>query len=279
MILGLDGKPILEINDNNYRGFVPDGDYRVTDSKGHEFYTGCFPVEDWDVSVMTTRPFESSGIVLYSEKEVKERLEDMWAAKASLMHLGYQHDSLYQSRGTCWIHGTCVAGSLLYAKAGLPYRVPSPASVAYHCYTNFGVNGGYPSLGVEKFQQYGAASTELWPENKHDRRYDTAATKADRVHNWLEEVVVLGSGEQGFWRGMSAICQGIPIGCSYRWWGHYVCGCWGRVQNGEVKAGYRNTWGNSHGDKGFALLSGSRKYPQWCCAFLRMRQSPGNLKG
>jgi K+/H+ antiporter YhaU regulatory subunit KhtT len=50
-------------------------------------------------------------LVLYDEKEVAERLEDMWAAKASLMNLGYQYDSLYQNRGTCWIHGTCGAAS------------------------------------------------------------------------------------------------------------------------------------------------------------------------
>lgn len=276
MILGLNGNPILEITDDNYHDYVPDTQFQVVDGRGDRYYTGCLPVEDWGPARMTAIPFEASGIVLYDEKEVKERLEDMWASKASLMHLTYQYDSLYQSRGTCWIHGTCVAASMLLAKAGLPYRVPSPASVAYHCYRNFGVNGGYPSLGVDKFQEYGAARIPLWPENGHSNRYDTNETQADRVHNWLEEVVILGNDEEGFWRGMSAICQGIPVGNSYPWWKHYVCGCWGRVENGEVKAGYRNTWGNSHGDKGFALLSGHRKYPSWSCAFLRMRQSPGN---
>jgi hypothetical protein len=278
MILSLNGLPAHQIGDDNWRDYVPDNEYRVKDNQGNEHFTGCLPVEDWDVASMATRPFESTGIVLYDEREIKERLEDMWRAKASLMHLGYQFDSLNQSRGTCWIHGTCGAAALMFAQANLPYRVPSPASVAYHCYTNFGVNGGYPTLGVQKFQQHGAAHVGLWPENGHNRNMDTAATRANRPFQWLEEVVETGSGEAGFWRTMSAICQGFPVGWSFSWWRHYVYGCWGRVENGEVKGGLRNSWGNNgYGDKGFGLLSGSRKYPSWSCVFLRMRQSPGAM--
>lgn len=642
MILSLNGKPAHQIDDNNWRDYVPDDDFRVRDSEGNEYFTGCLPVEEWDVAAMRTMPFEASGIVLFDEKEIGERLEDMWAAKASLMHLGYQYDSLDQSRGTCfpagtlirmgdggykpiekinvtdfvltaegnvkavtqvmarrhhgeiccpwivghqhlratpehpvltkrgyvemqhlqkgdlvafpkyaantrtyitpaeylppkwvlpqksgettrhgnggaayryciadvpdridltesfgrligmflaegcadatrltwtfninetntlaaetcdliraccdaepiirqephknvvrvflfgrrwrelftqlcshgasckrlhphllegpieflqgamsgwhagdkktecsaatvshemamnmfdianvlskrprfeympehtdkngvhhqaayvvwwenrtmeeseaslvakrwktedepdcmwrriesvehvpfdgwvfnleveddhsyvaegigvhncWIHGTCGAASLMFAQANVPYRVPSPASVAYHCYSNFGVNGGYPTLGVEKFQQYGATTVDLWPENGHSKSYDKAETRDNRKYQWLEEVVETGSGEAGFWRCMSAICQGFPVGLSYSWWRHYVYGCWGRLDRREVKIGIRNSWGNSgYGDKGFGLLASSRKYPSWSCAFLRMRQSPG----
>jgi hypothetical protein len=275
-VLSINGLPCHEINDDNWQGYVPDASYCVKDNQGNEYFTGCLPVEEWDVASMATREFESSGIVMYDEREIRERLEDMWAAQASLMHFGYQFDCLRQTKGTCWIHGTCQAAGVMLAKAGLPYRVPSPASVAYHCYTNFGVNGGYPSLGVQKFQEHGAARVELWGENAHDRRLDTVTTKADRIHQMLEEVVVLGSGEQGFWRCMSAICQGIPTGISLSWWRHYVEAPWGRVDRGEVKIGARNTWGNNgYGDKGYGLLAGSRKYPSWSCAFLRMRQSPG----
>jgi hypothetical protein len=277
-VLSLNGLPCHEINEDNWRGYVPDANYRLTDDHGNEYFTGCLPVDEWDAARMTTMPFESSGIMLYNEREIGERLEAMWSAKASLMHLDYQFNSLHQNKGTCWIHGTCGAARLLLAKANVPHRIPSPASVAAHCYTNFGVNGGYPSLGVDKFQQHGAATTATWPENGHNRTHDNAASRAERPHNWLEEVVILGSGEQGFWRCMSAICQGFPVGLSYSWWRHYVYGCWGRLDGREVKIGIRNSWGNNgYGDKGFGLLSGSRKYPSWSCAFLRMRQSPGAM--
>ena len=277
-ILSINGQPAHQIDDSNWGEFVPDKNYLVTDSIGNQFFTGCLPIEEWDASTMTTIPFEASGIVLYDPKEIGERLEEMWAASASLMHLAYQFDSLHQTRGTCWIHGTCGAARLLLAKANVPHRIPSPASVAYHCYTNFGVNGGYPSLGVDKFQQHGASTTATWPENGHNRSHDTAASRAERQHNWLEEVVLLGSGESGFWKSMSAICQGFPVGMSFSWWKHYVKACWGRLDNREVKLGIRNTWGNNgYGDKGFGLLAGTRKYPQWSCAFLRMRQSPGAM--
>lgn|GEM_PF-4215036 len=276
MITSLNGKPPHVIDDSNYRDYVPDADYVVKDNKGNLHFTGCLPVEEWYPARMATLPFEASGIVEYDEQEVKERLENMWAHEASLMHLGYEMDALKQEAGTCWIFGTCGAASLMLTCAGLPYRVPSPASVAYHCYSNFGVRGGYPSLGVEKFQEHGATDARLWPANGYSRNYDTDKTQADRKHQWLEEVVEAGSGESGFWRCMSAICQGHPVGLSYSWWSHYVYGCWGRVNGGEVQMGIRNSWGNDgYGDKGFGLIGGRRKYPSWSCIFLRMRQSPG----
>lgn len=275
MILSLNGLPAHEINDSNFRDYVPDNEYRVRDNQGNEHFTGCLPVEDWDVASMRTLPFEASGIVLYDEREIKERLEEMWRGKASLMHLGYQFDSLKQNAGTCWVHCASGASSLLIAAAGLPYRVPSPMSIAYHCYSGWGTGGGYPSLAVEKFQQHGAVRTELWGENERVKALNDR-TKDDRKYHWLEEIAETGSGEQGFLRVMSAACQGYPSVVSYSWWRHAVYCCWGRVDNGEIKLGIRNSWGNSgYGDKGFGLLSGSRKYPSWSCVFLRMRQSPG----
>lgn len=274
-VLSLNGQPAHIIDDSNYSDYVADADYRLKDNEGNEFFTGCLPVEDWDAARMKTVPFEASGIVVYDEQEIKERLEDMWAAQASLMHAGYQYDSLHQNAGTCWIHGTCGAASLMLAADGLPYRVPSPMSVAFHCYRNYGVRGGYPSLGVDKFQEFGAVHTGLWGENDRRDNLDPA-TSGNRKHQWLEEVVETGSGEVGFWKCMSAICQGHPVGLSYSWWSHYVYGCWGRVDGREVQIGIRNSWGNSgYGDKGFGLLAGRRKYPSWSCVFLRMRQSPG----
>ena len=274
-ILSINGQPAHILDDSNYSDYVPDQEYRLKDHLGNEYFTGCLPVEEWDVARMCSMPFEASGIVEYDEQEIKERLEDMWASQASLMHIGYDYDSLHQTRGTCWIHGTCGAAALMLAADGLPYRVPSPASVAYHCYHNFGVRGGYPSLGVDKFQQHGACTTELWPENGHSSRYDTRESKDDRKHQLLEEVVEAGSGERGFLRCMSAICQGHPVGLSFSYWRHYVYGCWGRVSQGEIKLGIRNSWGNGWGDRGFSLLAGTKRFPSWSCIFLRMRQSPG----
>lgn len=263
------------IASSNYRDYVPDSDFQLKDNQGNEFFTGCLPIDEWGPAAMRTVPFEASGIIEYDEKEIKERLEDMWAAEASLMHIMYETDSLYQNAGTCWAHGTSGATSAVIKAAGLPYRVPSPMSIAYNCYSNYGVRGGYPSLGVDKFQEFGAVRTELWGENERKDSLN-ASTKADRKHQWLEEVVETGSGSAGFWKCMSAICQGHPVGLSYSWWSHYVYGCWGRVVGSEVQIGIRNSWSNSgYGDKGFGLLGGSRKNPSWSCVFLRMRQSPG----
>jgi len=275
MIRSLNGQPALIIGDGNYSDYTPDRDYRLKDNKGQEYYTGCLPVEDWDSAKMCSVPWEASGLVIYDEQELKERLTDMWNAKASLMHLAYERDALHQSNGTCWIHGTCTASTIMFDAANLPYRVPSPLSVAAHCYRNFGVRGGYPSLGVEKYQEHGACTTDSWPENANNRRYDNATSQANRQHQVLEEIVETGSGEEGFIKSMSGIAQGKPAGWSFSWWRHYVCGCWGRVDRGELCAGLRNTWGNGWGDRGFSLLRGRKKYPVWSCVFLRMRQSAG----
>ena len=277
MILSINGQPAHVLDDSNYRDYLPDDDFRVKDAQGREFYTGLAPPDVGEAEpLMATVRWEDSGLIYFSEQEIKEHLEEMWRQKSSLMHLTYHTDSLDQNAGTCWIHGTCGAARCKIIAANLPDRIPSPMSVAYHCYSNYGVNGGYPSLGVQKFQEHGAATTELWPENGRNRRYDTEQSRANREHQWLEEIVETGSGREGFWRAMSAICQGHPVGLSYSWWRHYVYGCWGRDDRGEVKIGIRNSWGNNgYGDKGFGLLAGSRKYPSWSCVFLRMRQTPG----
>lgn len=275
-VLSINGRPAHVIDDTNWRDYVPDENEVVVGPDGEKFFCGLKPPTMGDVLPMRAVPWEASGLVFYDEKEIKERLEDMWAAKASLMHRVYHTDALKQSAGTCWIHGTCQAGMMMFVSANLPYRTLSPLSVAYHCYSNFGVRGGYPATGIAKLQEFGASTVETWPENAASAKYDTAESKAERVHNWLEEVVELGSGEEAFWKSMSAICQGKPCGWSFNWWRHYVCGCWGRVENGEVCGGLRNSWGNSgYGDKGFGLLKGSRKYPSGAYAFLRMRQSVG----
>lgn len=274
-ILSINQQPPLVIGDDNYRDFIPDAEGRIKTPDGDQFCGLLPPGEDDMMTCLRVMPWENSGLVVYDEQELKERLEDMWAAEASIMHRVYHTDALKQSRGTCWIHGTCQACMQLVEMSNLPYRALSPASVAYHCYNNFGVNGGYPAKGVEAFQERGCSTVKTWPENGHSKKYDTTESQAERVHNWLEEVVLVGSGEEAFIKLLSAHCQGKPGGASYSWWRHYVCTCYGRHDK-ELMIGLRNSWGNGgYGDKGFGLLSGKRKYPTWGCVFMRMRQSPG----
>ncbi len=275
-ILSVNGQPPLVIDDHNFRDFVPDGDGVVHTNHGDEFCGLRDPIEPQDFQcVMRVMDWQNSGLVEYDDQELAERLEDMWAAEASIMHRVYHTDSLRQTRGTCWIHGTIQAGMMLLEMAGLPYRTLSPASVAYHCYRNFGVNGGYPSLGVQKFQEQGASTIRTWPENGFANRYNTGESRAERIHNWLEEIVLVGSGEQALRRLLSAHCQGKPGGASFRWWRHYVASTHGRWNGRELQLGIRNSWGNNgYGDKGFGLLAGNRRLPQWGCVFMRMRQSP-----
>ena len=273
-IISINNKPPLVINDTNYSDFVPDDDGRIRTADGDQFCGLLPPSEDDMMTCLRVMPWENSGLVVYDEQELKERLEDMWAAESSIMHRVYHTDALRQTRGTCWIHGTCQAAMQLVEMANLPYRTLSPASVAYHCYNNFGVNGGYPAKGVEMFQQHGCSTIKTWPENGHSGRYDTDDSKEERTHNWLEEVVLVGSGEEAFIKLLSAHVQGKPGGASFSWWRHYVGTCYGRYDK-ELLLGLRNSWGNSgYGDKGFGLLAGRKKYPQWGCVFMRMRQSP-----
>ncbi len=275
-VLSINEQPALIIDDNNWRDFIPDADHVVHTRDGDQ-YCGLNPPGEEDLqTVMTVMPWENSGLVEYDDRELRERLESMWAAQASIMHRVYRTDALRQTRGTCWIHGTIQAAMMMIDMAGLPYRTLSPASVAAHCYRNFGVNGGYPALGVQKFQEHGAATVQTWPENAHDRRHDNAASRATREHNWLSEVIITGSGERGFRRLLSAHCQGLPGGASFSWWRHYVASCYGRWTGRELGLGIRNSWGNNgYGDRGFGLLVGTRKYPQWSCVLRRMRHSTG----
>jgi hypothetical protein len=276
-ILSINGQPPLVIDEDNWRQFTPDDEGVVHTREGDQYCGLKGPTDPNEMqTIMRVMPWENSGLVVYDERELRERLEDMWAARSSIMHRVYHTDALRQTRGTCWIHGTIQSAMMLIEMSGLPYRTLSPASVGAHCYRNFGVNGGYPSLGVQKFQEHGATTVQTWPENGHDRRYDTATSRAERPHNWLEEVVLVGSGQEAFIKLLSAHCQGKPGGASFDWWRHYVATGYGRHNGRELLLGIRNSWGNTgYGDKGFGLLAGNRKYPRWGCVFMRMRQSPG----
>jgi len=272
-ILSINGKPPLVIDDSNYKLYVPDENNRLPD--GSVRFTGCMPPDKKAVGLSAIKivPWEESKIELYDDQELKERLEDLWAAEASIMHTAYDIDALRQTAGTCWIHGTCQAAMLLLRLMNVPDARVSPASVAYNCYDNYGQNGGWPHEGVVAFQKHGACSIDAWPENGFNDRYDTPDSQANRIHYWLEEAVDTGSGAIATRRQLSGFCQGVPGGCTWAQWNHYTATGYGRNDNSRLRIGIWNSWGpNGWGDRGWGLVGWD---PAESYLFPRMRQSPG----
>jgi len=76
-VLSLNGQPAHVINDDNYRDYVPDSEFRLKDNQGNEFFTGCLPMSEWGPQRMLTVPFESR-LVFYDEQEIKERTREVF---------------------------------------------------------------------------------------------------------------------------------------------------------------------------------------------------------
>ena len=60
----------------------------------------------------------------------------------------------------------------------------------------------------------------------------------------------------------SCLLANIPCAVDFNWWGHSVMACdLVDLGNGQYGIRFRNSWTDSYGDKGFAVLTGSKAIP------------------
>jgi hypothetical protein len=169
----------------------------------------------------------------------------------------------------CWANGPCTAGEIQAAKQNIPYIEWSAASLA--CKINGYVNqGGWGSEAIKYLLETGACSVDLWPNTAINRKYDTAASQADRAHHKVLEWIDVPSDD--FDALATCLLLGYACAVGYNWWRHEVCAC-RLVKTGSNSYGVeiRNSWGdwgsaNRHGVMGFSVLSESKGTPDDCQA-------------
>lgn len=172
----------------------------------------------------------------------------------------------------CWGHGPTTAIIAIRCMAGDPYVLLSATSVCAPV-KNFRKVGGWGGEALEWIIEHGIADVDHWPLNKVDRQYFNDATKANALTHRVTEWVELRP--NNFDQMMSLLLRNIPVAVGYNWWSHEVCGC-DPVMLGANRfaARIRNSWTDSYGSKGFAVLEERKATPSDAVAPLVTLPSP-----
>lgn len=271
------------INDHNAGEFV--------DKEEQGFRTGMVP-RDYSQHPVGT----SSGAVAFSDVmeiidrvEWPERCAEQAANESSLDHIrdrgnnGQPIPALDQNgQGFCWAYSTGAGIQLARAKAGLPYKQLSPHAVACKIY-NHQDRGAWGALSFDFGASEGFPTTATWPEKSMERRFDNKATweeaKTNRItEGWIDlDVDHVSESQLTFDQMATCYFNLFPVICDFNWWGHSVCGM--RLMDAKPELGQQglddpnrwcnkiiNSWRNTWGKNGTAVLQGKKAIPNGGCA-------------
>ncbi len=195
-------------------------------------------------------------------------------------------------QGFCWAYGTTGALQGIRARMNLPYAQLSGHAVGCKV-KNFRDEGGWGALSLDFAMTNGIPDTAHWKEKSMSRSYDTPETWANaKLHMPVVIVADLASPvynrDLSYMQQLTVLLNGGFCIDDYDWWGHCVMACdvvngasqravsrgdsgklldtaafdlmWG--MNDATTQGLskriRNSWTDSYGDKGFAVLTGSK---------------------
>jgi hypothetical protein len=213
-------------------------------------------------SIPYTAPFSGPTIPRH---EWPERIREMTMNKSRLSDIrraannGKGIPSLNQGRTNyCWAHGPGSAMLLVRAKDNQPFVKLSPASVAAPIkgYRN---QGGWGGQALQYIVEHGMASEATWPANSIDRSH-FAGSREDaakhKVTEWLELA------RRNFDQLMTCLLRGEPVAIGLNWWRHEVCAVDPvEISPGRFGARIWNSWGDSYGTMGEAVLTESKATP------------------
>lgn len=228
------------ITDQNYLSFL---------HQGRRGYWGMFK------GPQQVKTFQDLNIPLIPKNEWDDRINELEKNESTIQDMCNYFNLPCLDQGStnyCWVNAPthcCEIIRLLETGQNFSY---SPASAGAPI-KNFRNVGGWGNEALEYFKKNGLNLTSDWPANQIDRKNYTQENREKALKHKTIEYFVLNSWEER----VSCILSGIPIADGYNWWAHEVCGV------GLVKGSHdlviRNSWGMSWGDKGFAILSGTRK--------------------
>lgn len=225
---------------------------------GEQRFMGCLPRASKPGSLTFAAP---ANFDLIAQNEWQSRAKDLDDAKATLRHIsdaandGNGIDCLDQN-GTnyCWTNSPTGAAMVLRAKQGESYVKLSPASVAGPI-TGYRNQGGMIESALRYFVEDGVAPASYVPPNSLSHRdWQPGAAevaKKFRITHWWDMMSKSA--------GIDAKCatlllQGIPVCVAYNWWSHAVTLYALIFKDGKFYYLFRNSWGKSYGENGYALL-------------------------
>lgn len=223
-------------------------------------------------------------------EKAKSRLSDILLTGDG----GNEIKSLDQNgQGFCWNYGPGTGITAVRARMKLPYARLSPHATACK-QTGFRDEGGWGAKALEFMTANGIPDVVHWAEKSMSRSYDNVATW-ENAKLYMPDVEFADLASPNYNRDLSWLQQLTmlvnrnPVVMDYDWWGHCVCALdivvgasqrhmtrdpisnklldqatfekvWG--MNNPVTGGlsirFRNSWADSYGDRGFAVLTGSK---------------------
>lgn len=203
-------------------------------------------------------------------------------------------------RGYCWRHSPTSAHLLVRARDEMPYLDLSPYAGACRI-KNYRDEGGWGAQGLDDVIQFGDPTSQFWPQRATSRQYDTAETWANaKLHRFTEGWIDLSAAQYdrnlAFNQMITSLLCRVPVIIDLNWWSHSICGCdavngatqWKvtRAESGKLMAKTEfdafwgmndpvtggicpriwNSWGDSYGVNGMAVLAGSKGIPDGATA-------------
>lgn len=216
----------------------------------------------WDPKVPLIPRSEWSDRIKEMER-TKSRLSDLRMIANRSRHI----PSLDQNgQGYCWAYSTTSAIMLLRAAQGLPYVRLSAHAVG--CMVKgFRDQGGWSAQSLEFITARGVPSVEFWAEksmsrsHNNDRTWENAA-RHKPTEGWVELDAPVYDRDLTFDEVMTCLLNRIPVPSDFNWWTHAVCGM-DPVEVERNSFGIRiwNSWRDSWGNLGTAVLRGSKAVP------------------
>lgn len=203
-------------------------------------------------------------------------------------------------KGYCWKHSGTMACIVNRAIRGLPY-IAFSAYAGACIIKNYADQGGWCGEGLKFSVEVGEFPESFWPQRSMSRANDTPAARAEaakyRVTEGFYDLAAPIWGQKlSFDQLVTALLLNLVAATDFNWWGHSVCALdavdggtqrgitraesgklldlpafdltWG--MNDPVTAGIGiriiNSWGDTYGDMGEAILTGSKCIPDGAIA-------------
>lgn len=237
---------------------------------------------DWRQAPL--RPYEALQMPLIPRSEWSVRIRQMEESQSALSHIrlrgnfGRPIPSLDQNSGRndgkwgyCWMHSGTHALMLARAAMGLPY-VPLSAFAGAATIKKGRNDGGWGAQGLDWLAERGAPDQRLWPQLSVDLSLGTPECWANAAmhrvaESWADVAAPQYTRNLSFDQLATCLLCRVPCVVDFNWWGHSVCAM-DLVEASPGQFGIRiwNSWADSWGDRGMAVLKGSQAIPDGAAA-------------